>query len=324
MKPMIERVDPEVLQALGINRANVQGGDFHSNEEILEFRAGYDQDIEQTMASLPPVEGVDIQEETLESFDGSTIKTRIYRPSGAVGALPLLLWIHGGGYVVGRAVQDDAIVCNHVKNLNCVAVSVDYRLAPEFPFPAALEDCYSTLKWAFDKASELGMDPTRIAVYGVSAGGGLAAGLTQIARDRGEVPIIFQVLAYPMLDDRNVVKIADPDHEPLLWTSVKNRAAWNAYLGQEPGTETTPQYAAPVRSENLEGLPPAYIYVGQLDHFLGEDVEYAHRLMKAGVQTELHVYKNSPHGFNFFAPNTDESRRCNVGSLAALSDALKT
>jgi len=323
MKPMIERVDPELLQALGITRANAQSNDFHSNEEILEFRAGYNQDIDQNLAGLPSVEGVDIQEETLESFDGTMIKTRVYRPTGVVGTLPVLLWIHGGGYIVGRAAQDDAIVCNHVKTLNCIAVSVDYRLAPEFPFPTALEDCYSTLKWAVDNAAAQGIDASRIAVYGVSAGGGLAAGLTQIARDRGEIAIMFQMLAYPMLDDRNTIKIADPDNEPLLWTSVKNRAAWTAYLGHEPGTNNTPPYAAPVRTENLEGLPPAYIYVGELDHFLGEDVEYAHRLMQAGVPTELHVYKNSSHGFNFFAPNMSESQRCNAGSFAALSDALK-
>jgi len=324
MKPMIERADPELLKALGIVERPPADEGFTSHEQIFEFRKLLWAATDQMLESLPPFEGVDVQDIQIASYDNASIDMRIYRPAGVSGTMPVLFWMHGGGYVVGKIEQDDPSAHYYAKNLNCVVVSVGYRLAPDFPFPAALEDCYAALKWVHENAAEQEMDTSRIALYGVSAGAGLAAGLTQLARDRSGPAILFQMLAYPMLDDRNIIQITDPQQDALIWTSAKNRTAWHAYLGQEPGTDKTPIYAAPGRTEDLTGLPPAHIYVGELDLFLNEDVEYANRLMNAGVPTELHVYKNSSHGFDFFGPETDAGKRCKAAIFTALEDAFKT
>jgi len=318
MKPMMERVDPELIPSLEMYRAAGLDIPLTSNEDFLRYRESYT-----NFTSLPPFEGVDIEEKTLSSYDGVDIGVRVYRPSEATGTKPLLLWIHGGGFIIGKAAQDDPVACTYARMLDCVVVSVEYRLAPEFPFPTPLEDCYSALKWSFENAAEMGIDTARIAIAGLSAGGGLAAGLAQLARDRNEVPIIFQLLGYPMLDDRNIVQIEDPEQEKLLWTSAKNLFGWRAFLGQEPGTDSTPAYAAPGRTEDLSGLPPTYIYVGDIDLFLAEDMSYAQRLIEAGVPTELHIYKDACHGFDFIGPETNAGQRCNTGSLAALKDALQ-
>jgi|GEM_PF-95801 len=323
MKSMIERADPALLQALGITETPPADPGFSSDAQIAQGRELHWQATDQMLASMGPFEGVDIQDFTVTSYDDAAIDVRVYRPADAAGVLPVIFWIHGGGYVFGKIAQDDPSAVYYAKSLPCIVVSVGYRLAPEFPFPAALEDCYAALKWVHDNAAEQQMDPAKIALYGVSAGAGLAAGLTQLARDRGEMSILFQMLAYPMLDDRNITQIDDPEQDTLLWTSAKNRTAWRAYLGQEPGGENTPLYAAPGRTENLADLPPAYIYVGELDLFLNEDVAYAGALIQAGVSTELHVFKRSTHGFDFFGPETDAGRRCRAGIFAALQNAFE-
>lgn len=219
-----------------------------------------------------------------------------------VKPLPALLWIHGGGYVIGSADGEDAGVKSMVSAVGCAAVSVDYRLAPETPHPGPVEDCYAALKWMYTHASELGVDATRIAIGGASAGGGLAAALGLLARDRGEVPLVFQLLIYPMLDDRTVI-LADPHPYTgeFIWTAEANRFGWRSLLGQEPGGPDVSPYAAAARAESLAGLPPTFINVGSLDLFLEEDLEYARRLMRAGVPTELHVYPGAYHGFNMVA-----------------------
>lgn len=189
-----------------------------------------------------------------------------------------------------------------VSTIGCVAVSVDYRLAPETPHPGPVEDCYAALTWLYTHAEELGVDTTRIALAGASAGGGLAAGLAVLTRDRGEVPLAFQLLIYPMLDDRTVTSTEPHPHTgEYIWTPEANRFGWTALLGQEPGGTGVSPYAAAARADHLEGLPPTFISVGALDLFLEEDMEYARRLMRAGVPTELHVYPGAFHGFNMVA-----------------------
>jgi acetyl esterase/lipase len=205
--------------------------------------------------------------------------------------------------VLGSADQDEGTVKEIVSAVGCAAVSVDYRLAPETPHPGPVEDCYAALMWLHAHAAELGVDPDRIAIGGASAGGGLAAALALLARDRGEVALAFQLLIYPMLDDRTVTH-SDP--HPLtgefIWTPDANRFGWFSLLGQEPGGADVSPYAAAARAEDLAGLPPTYISVGALDLFLEEDMEYARRLIRAGVPTELHVYPGAYHGFNM-TPN---------------------
>jgi len=323
MKSMIERIDPELLPIFEAYGEMGLDAGFATHEEFLEFRAGFNENTDQMVANFPPFEGVDIHEEKFKSYDDAIISTRVYRPSGAVGKLPVLLWIHGGGFIVGQAIQDDPVAYRYAKSLNCIVVSVDYRLAPEFPFPTPLEDCYATLKWMSEKSNEIGVDTSRIAVGGLSAGAGLAAALAQIARDRGEVAIKFQLLGYPMLDDRNIAQISDPSQQTIPWTQSKNLFAWRAYLGKEPGTSDTPLYASAGRTEDLEGLPPVYIYIGDLDLFLAENLEYAKRLITAGVPTDIHVYQNAVHGFDFFAPESRIGQRCIEGCLLALKNAFQ-
>ena len=177
---------------------------------------------------------------------------------------------------------------------------MQYRLAPETPFPGPLEDCYLGLKWVHDHHDELGIDPARIGVGGVSAGGGLAAGLALLARDRGEVPLRFQLLDCPMLDDRQVTPSSQTEGL-LVWTRDSNSFGWRSYLGDLYGTEDIPIYAAPARATDLSGLPEAYVCVGNVDGFRDEDIDYAMRLNQAGVPTELHVHPGAPHGVMMFA-----------------------
>jgi len=312
---MIERIDPELLPIYEAYGEMGLDTGFPTHEAFLEFRATFNENTDQMVASFPPFKGVDIRVEKFKSYDDATISARVYRPSDAIGALPVLLWIHGGGYIVGQAIQDDTVGYRYAKNLNCVVVSVDYRLAPE--------DCYAALSWISKKSKEIGVDTSRIVVGGLSAGAGLAAALAQVARDRDEVNIKFQLLGYPMLDDRNITQVDNPAQQTIPWTQAKNLFAWGAYLGSEPGTLNTPLYAAPSRTEDLEGLPPAYMYIGDLDLFLSENLEYANRLIAAGVPTDIHVYSNAVHGFDFFAPDSSVGQRCIEGCLMALKNAFQ-
>ena len=236
--------------------------------------------------------------------------------------MPALLWIHGGGYVIGSADGDDARVKGIVQQVGCAAVSVDYRLAPETTFPGNIEDCYAALKWLHGHTDELGVDTGRLAIGGPSAGGGLAAALGLLARDRGEVPIAFQLLIFPMLDDRTASTTnPHPYTGEFIWTPQANHFGWASLLGQEPGGEGVSPYAAAARAESLAGLPPTYMSVGSLDLFLEKDQEYARRLIRAGVPTELHVYPGAYHGY-VLVPNAWMSRAEELNSQDALRRAL--
>jgi acetyl esterase/lipase len=211
---------------------------------------------------------------------------------------PGILHIHGGGYVMGSAEMGLVTDAAYVARLGAVVVSVDYRLAPETPHPGPVEDCYAALAWLHVNALDLGVDPARVAVTGESAGGGLAAALVLLARDRGDYPVAFQHLIFPMLDDRTAVA-ADPS--PFLgqfvWTPGANVFGWTALLGQAPGGPDVSPYAAAARAADLTRLPPTFMVCGALDLFLEEDMDYARRLIRAGVPSELHIYPGAPHGF---------------------------
>lgn len=235
------------------------------------------------------------------------VRIRIHRPVGAQGPLPCLYSIHGGGYVLGSYDMDDARFDSWCPKYDCVGVSVEYRLAPETPYPGPLEDCYLGLKWVHDHHRELGIDPGRIGIGGVSAGGGLAAALALLARYRGEIPLRFQLLDCPMLDDRQVTPSSQLD-DLHIWNRHSNAFGWKAYLGDLYGTPDVPAYAAPARASDLSGLPEAYICVGAVDGFRDEDIDYAIRLNQAGVAAELHVYPGAPHGVMMF-PSTGVARR---------------
>jgi acetyl esterase/lipase len=272
---------------------------------------------------LPVIPGVTTEDRSIPGPKKSPdVKIRIYRPVKQAGLLPALLWIHGGGYILGDIDQEDFSSKQLALAGECVIVSVEYRLAPEHPYPAPLEDCYAALKWLAAHAGELKVERSRIAIGGASAGGGLAAGLAILARDRAEVPVMFQLLVYPMINDCNVVPAGETVPDALFWTRESNLVGWRSYLGCQPGTAGISCYAVAYRAEKLEGLPPAYITVGDIDLFAGEDMDYARRLVAAGVPTELHVYPGGPHAFDMLVPTADISKRFTADMNRALKRAL--
>jgi acetyl esterase/lipase len=265
-----------------------------------------------------PTAGVDIEQHTVTAADGATVALTWYHASGAESPGSAALYLHGGGMIFNLeqiGVLYDLAVREYVAASGVPMLVVDYRVAPEHPDPTPVEDCYSALVWLADHAADLGVDPARLAVMGDSAGGGLAAGVCLVARDRGGPAVAQQILIYPMLDDRPATP--NPELEPFLtWTYDDNVTGWGALLGNNAGGEGVSPYAAPARADDLTGLPDAYIDVGDLDVFRDEDIEYARRLGDAGVPTELHVYPGCPHAFEALAHEAAVSRR-------AISDRVR-
>ncbi|HET9691184.1 MAG TPA: alpha/beta hydrolase [Acidimicrobiales bacterium] len=275
------------------------------------------------VAGIELSDAVERSDHTVPGRDGApNVTVRVHRPRGATGLLPCVYSIHGGGYVLGTYEMDDLRFDHWCRNLGVVGVSVDYRLAPETPYPGPLDDCYAGLAWTFAHAAELGVDPDRIGVSGASAGGGLAAGLALLARDRGELSLAFQLLIYPMVDDRQVTVSSRLEEVPI-WNPGNNAFGWRCYLGDLYGTDAVPPYAAASRATDLAGLPPAFVCVGTLDGFCDEDIVYAQRLIAADVPTELHVYPGAPHAFDAFTPAATLARRCRRDMEEWLSAQLR-
>ena len=239
--------------------------------------------------------------------EANGVVVRVHRPRGIEGAVPCVYSIHGGGYIRGTYDMDDAKFDRWCPTFGIVGVSVEYRLAPETSYPGPLEDCYAGLKWTHDHADELGIHRDKIGITGISAGGGLCAALALLARDRGEVPLQFQLLDCPMLDDRQITPSSQID-DLVIWTKQTNAFGWRCYLGDLYGSDDVPYTAAAARAEDLTGLPEAYVCVGGADGFRDEDITYAMRLYGAGVPTELHVYPGAPHGVGLF-PQTQIAQR---------------
>jgi acetyl esterase/lipase len=238
---------------------------------------------------------------------GPDIRLRLHRPVDAQQALPCMFWVHGGGYVLGSPEQDDLRFDRWCQRFGFVAVVVQYRLAPEHPYPAAIDDCYAGLRWVKQHGAQVGIDTRRVGIGGPSGGGGLAAALALVVRDRAELEIDYQLLMYPMIDD--TCSSVTARWEVPVWDPASNRFGWSAYLGDLFGTSEVPAHAAPARASDLSGLPPTYIMVGSLDGFADEDIDYAMRLNQAGVCVEMHVYPGAPHGFDLLAPGAAVSKR---------------
>ncbi|KAA0104237.1 alpha/beta hydrolase [Mycolicibacterium sp. P1-5] len=267
-------------------------------------------------ASRDPVDGVEVVRQTLPTADGAELDMAWFFPtSGLSGSA--VLYLHGGGMIYSLAETApayDAAVRAYVATSGVPMLLVDYRVAPEHPDPTPVEDCYSALLWLAENAARLGVDPARIAVAGDSAGGGLAAGVSLLARDRGGPALAAQLLIYPMLDDRTITPDPQLPAELLTWNYDDNITGWGALLDGSGRSV----YAAPARAQDLSGLPPTYIDVGDLDIFRDEDIAYAARLSAAGVPTELHVHPGCPHAWEALAPTAAVSKRAMADRIRRL------
>lgn len=320
-KSMNDRIDPEIA---GPFKASQQMGggplDLHN---IPAARAASDRMMVAMKERQPVITGINAVDKLVPGPEGAPdVAVRIYRRENRPDTLPAILWIHGGGYIFGNIEHEDLMAKQLTAGGDCVTVCVEYRLAPECPFPGPVEDCYAVLKWLTAHTRELGIDPSRIAIGGASAGGGLAAALALLARDRKKIDIAFQLLIYPMLDDCNIALACAGLPDTLLWTREDNLIGWRSYLGCKPGGKGVSPYASAFRAADLTGLPPAYIAVGELDLFRNESVLYAQRLIEAGVPTDLHVYAGAFHAFDMIAPGASVSRRFTADYQQALKHAL--
>jgi acetyl esterase/lipase len=265
---------------------------------------------------------INLEQTYIDTKDGYHLPIRIYQPASINKDLPVLVWIHGGGFVFGSAEMNDTNLFNIVSTVGIVIVSVEYRLAPKYAFPIPLEDCYAALEWVFDHAEKLGVDPTRIAIGGASAGGGLAACLAQLACDQARVIPVFQLLVYPMLDNRTALK-KEIQHESILtWSNASNYYGWKSYLGETFNSENALPYSVASRRENLAGLPPAWIGIGTLDLFYEENIAYAERLKQTGVECELVVLPGVFHGFDTMHPEIPVTRSFQQSQMDALRKNL--
>jgi acetyl esterase/lipase len=277
-------------------------------------------------AGIPKNEFVNVEDRIIPGPDNvsgnvSGIPIRIYSPVSMCDNLPVLLWFHGGGFILGNIDTDDHWCATIAHEVQCVVISVDYRLAPEHPFPAGVNDCYAALLWLVSCAKNLKINKAMIAVGGVSAGGNMAASVALMTRDRKGPKLAFQFLVYPCLDDRHTTPSSLSVTNKRVWHRNMSLKAWEAYLGEAFQGEVS-CYAAPSRARDLANLPPAYITAAELDLLRDEDIEYASKLMLAGVSTELHVFPRVIHGFEFFFQDTNLSKKTRSEYLEVLKKAF--
>ena len=294
--------------------------DFSTPAKIQEVREARGELFERAPANR---EDVTKQDRTVPGREGDPeVPIRIYRPREETAELrPAVFEIHGGGFLMGDIEMMDPWSENVAGELSAVVVSVEYRLAPEDPFPAGVEDCYAALSWLAANAGELGVDPERIAIAGQSAGGGLAAGTALLARDRGGPSLCFQLLEIPELDDRLETPSMQQFTDTPLWNRPNAVWSWKHYLGADHEGEVS-HYAAPARAKDLAGLPPAYVSTMEFDPLRDEGILYAMRMLEAGVSVELHSYPGTFHGSALVA-NAEVSRRGAREALDALRRRLR-
>ncbi len=284
---------------------------------FLEMTSSLNADLDES--------GVVIANQTIAGPEGAPeVPVRIYTPEGLNATVPALLHIHGGGFVIGSLDSEHGSCVALCRRLGVVVVSVDYRLAPETPYPGPLEDCYAALVWTSSNSARLQIDPARVAVFGQSAGGGLAAAVALLARDRKGPQICFQYLGIPELDDRLETASMKRFVDTPMWNRPNAELSWDFYLGDQyqRGAADVPYLAAPARAEDLAGLPPAYVNTMEFDPLRDEGVEYAVRLMRAGVATELHSFPGTFHGSSIFS-SAQISRRESAEMFAVLRRALQ-
>lgn len=321
--PLAHLLDPELLPF------KERGATFDIWADIPAGREMIHNALAEMLAPYPVLNDVPFHDHRLSSADNPDgVVVRFYRPDNCSEIAPVFLWLHGGGYIMGSVEMDVGFLQALAKSVGCAIASVEYRLAPEHPFPAALDDSYTALQWLYHNAKKLQLDPKRIAIGGISGGGGLAAGLALYARDQAEIPVAFQLLLCPMLDDRNITRSTKLDFTGLAWDRRSNLNAWGAYLQRDadadPSACEVPEYAAAARAKDLTGLPPTYISVGSIDLFVDENIEYARSLLAANVPTSLHVHAGGFHAFECIAAGTTLAEH-SIGLIQkALINAFRT
>ena len=294
-----ERIDPQLAVALDAVPRTPAG--VYDLGDIPTTQAG----IRQLIETMPPSPNdAAVSMELLEApRDGApAVPIRLFRPKDISGPMPAFLWFHGGGQVLGFAEQDDAFLKDVSAAVGCAVAAIDYRLAPETSSPGAAEDGYQGYLWLLDHASELGIDANRVGLAGASGGGNVAAATALMLRDRGEPMPLFQSLSYPMLDDRNVTPSSKQITDIGVWDRATNIHAWNIILPDDAGGPDVSPYSAPARADDLRGLPPTFIAVGELDVFRDEDMTYATKLLECDVPIEFHLYPGAYHAWDIFAP----------------------
>ena len=266
---------------------------------------------------------VELEERQIPGPAGAPdLSVLVLRPARGQGPWPGVYHTHGGGMVLGTNRSGADELAQWVDEVGVVAVSVEYRLAPEHPHPAPVEDCYAGLVWTGAHCGELGIDPSRLIIAGSSAGGGLAAGTALMARDRGGPPLSHQILICPMLDDRGITPSSQELDGEGTWDRTSNLVAWTALLGDARGGPGVSPYAAPARATDLTGLPAAFIDVGSVDTFRDEAIDYAARLSQAGVAAEFHLWPGGFHGFDEVAPHTALGQAARATRLGYLRRAV--
>lgn len=308
MTSFLERVDRELVAGLAYSGVLPPP---RTVTELVEFRV-------RAVGLIAPFDA-GATEVVQREHTGPGIRLWSYTPKGD-GPFPVIYWVHGGGMISGSLLADRPYCTALAEQTACVVVAVDYRLAPENPHPTPVEDSYAGLEWTVANAAALNVDPGRLAVAGSSAGGGIAAALALMARDRGGPEVAFQYLMYPMLDDSQTSPSSREFTDIPTWSRERNAFAWECLLGSADRTDCP--YASPALAEDLSGLPPAMIQVGELDLFRDEDIAYASRLLQAGVPTELHVYPGAYHGFELVVPEASLSRQSYEDRNRALVAAL--
>lgn len=266
-------------------------------------------------------EAVEVIDRQIETASPEPLGLRLYLPHERATPSPAIVYFHGGAFVIGHLDFEHPRCLEMAKTTGCVVIAADYRLAPEHPFPAGVDDCYAALAWALAAAGELAIDPARVAVAGASAGGALATAVALMARDRGEPLPAFQLLLYPVTDDRLSTPSMAAFVDTPSWNRRNSEHMWRHYLGPAHDGGAPSPYAAPARAKDLRGLPPAYLMTADLDALRDEGLEYGQRLIQAGVPTRLHHYPGTFHGFDTLA-NAGVSRRARAEHYAVLGRAL--
>lgn len=286
-------IHPELRSAGGLIRAVMP----HFTKPFFSFANFF---LDNILSGMNLARKIRFEQKYITREDGSKLRICVYSPKEPRKNVPGVLWIHGGGYAIGIPEQDFSFIQSFVLASGCVVVAPDYTNSTKAPYPAALNDCYSALEWLRDNGAAYGMRSDQIFVGGDSAGGGLCAAITLLARDRGEISIAFQMPLYPMLDDRMTTPSSQNNDAPI-WNTKSNELGWELYLGKDYGTDLVSKYAAPARETDYSQLPPTLTYVGDIEPFTDETIEYVENLKKAGIDVKFRIFEGCFHGFDLFS-----------------------